>query len=136
MADSRPPPGPFTRTATRRTPCSLARLAAVRLACCAANGVPFCEPRKPSEPALDHEIVRPSRSVNVTIVLLNDALTCTMPIGTFFLCARLKRFLVPFAFAIAYFFAFFLFAICPRRAPLRLRALVCVRCPRTGSPRR
>ena len=32
--------------------------------------------------------------------------------------------------------AFFLFATVPRRGPLRVRALVCVRCPRTGRPRR
>jgi hypothetical protein len=31
---------------------------------------------------------------------------------------------------------FFLLATVPRRGPLRVRALVWVRCPRTGSPRR
>src|SRR5439155_1174296 len=32
--------------------------------------------------------------------------------------------------------AFLRTAIAPRLGPLRVRALVCVRCPRTGSPRR
>src|SRR5436305_10892289 len=53
-ADSRPEPGPLTRTSTVRRPDSLALFAAVREACWAANGVPLREPRKPSEPELDH----------------------------------------------------------------------------------
>src|SRR3954451_12024160 len=55
MADSRPDPGPLTRTSTTRRPTSLAFEAAVMDACCAANGVPLRDPRKPSEPALDQE---------------------------------------------------------------------------------
>ena len=39
---------------------SLALLAAVSAACCAANGVPLRDPRKPSEPALDQDITLPS----------------------------------------------------------------------------
>src|SRR5690349_19507044 len=78
-ADSRPEPGPATRTSTERSPLSVALLAAVRAACCAANGVPLRDPRKPSEPALDQEIVFPSWSEIVTIVLLNVACTCTTP---------------------------------------------------------
>ena len=39
-------------------------------------------------------------------------------------------------FAMGYFVAFFLPATVPLRGPLRVRALVCVRCPRTGSERR
>src|SRR5437763_8933976 len=57
---SRPEPGPATRTSTVRRPVSLALLAAVIAACCAAKGVPLREPRKPSEPALDQEITLPS----------------------------------------------------------------------------
>src|SRR5215472_19126524 len=38
-ADSRPEPGPATRTSTVRSPLSTALLAAVKEACCAANGV-------------------------------------------------------------------------------------------------
>src|SRR5580704_2541500 len=55
IADSRPDPGPLTRTSTTRRPTSFAFDAAVMEACCAANGVPFLDPRKPSEPALDQE---------------------------------------------------------------------------------
>src|SRR5262249_2566284 len=73
MADSRPEPGPFTRTSRLRIPCSRAWFAAFMAACCAANGVPLREPRKPSEPELFHATVRPSPSVMVTIVLLKEA---------------------------------------------------------------
>jgi hypothetical protein len=59
-ADSRPEPGPATRTSTTRSPLSDALLAAVSAAYCAANGVPLRDPRKPSEPALDQESVFPS----------------------------------------------------------------------------
>jgi hypothetical protein len=59
---SRPDPGPLTRTSTMRSPTSFAFDAAVIDACCAANGVPFRDPRNPSEPALDQEIVLPSAS--------------------------------------------------------------------------
>src|SRR5438046_4805975 len=52
IADSRPEPGPLTRTSTVRTPWSRAMLAALLAACCAANGVPLRDPRKPSEPGL------------------------------------------------------------------------------------
>src|SRR5438067_6090543 len=52
-ADSRPEPGPLTRTSTVLSPYSLALLAAVKEACWAAKGVPLRDPRKPSEPELD-----------------------------------------------------------------------------------
>ena len=72
-ADSRPEPGPATRTSTERKPDSLALFAAVSEACCAANGVPLREPRKPSEPELDQANTFPIGSVKVTMVLLNEA---------------------------------------------------------------
>src|SRR5215475_4459907 len=59
-ADSRPEPGPLTRTSTVRSPLSVALFAAVIEACCAAKGVPLRDPRNPSEPALDQAIVFPS----------------------------------------------------------------------------
>ena len=71
MAVSRPDPGPLTRTSTRRTPCSMARRAQASAASCAANGVDLRDPLNPTFPALAHEMVWPSRSVMVTIVLLN-----------------------------------------------------------------
>src|ERR1051326_5395687 len=72
-ADSRPAPGPLTRTSAERSPYSFTLLAAVREACCAANGVPLRDPRKPSEPELDQASTLPTRSVNVMMVLLKDA---------------------------------------------------------------
>src|ERR1700733_6430603 len=73
IADSRPEPGPETRTSTERTPWSRAALAAPTAACCAANGVPLREPRKPSEPDDFQLSVLPTWSVMVTMVLLNEA---------------------------------------------------------------
>src|SRR6185369_6109112 len=102
------------------------------------------EPRKPRAPADDCAIRFPSRSVIEIIVLLNDAAICTMPLGTFFFSFLRKIFFFPPALAITfqstiknYFLpgAFF-FAMVARRGPLRVRAFVCVRWPRTGSARR
>ena len=70
IADSRPAPGPLTNTSTVFSPCSIAILAAVSDADCAANGVDFLEPLKPSSPADAHEIALPWASEMVTIVLL------------------------------------------------------------------
>src|ERR1039458_4551408 len=100
-ADSRPEPGPLTRTSTVLRPLSEALLAAVMAACCAANGVPLREPRKPSEPALDQEMVLPSRSAMVTMVLLKVAWICTIPLWTTRFSFFLKLFFLP-AFAGAF----------------------------------
>src|SRR5258708_37562771 len=67
---SRPAPGPFTNTATERTPCSMALRAASSAANCAANGVLLREPLNPRAPALDQDTVLPFTSVIVTTVLL------------------------------------------------------------------
>src|SRR5436190_2427789 len=75
IADSRPDPGPLTLTSTTLSPTSFALEAAVMDACCAANGVPLRDPRNPREPALDQEIVLPSGSEMVMIVLLKVAWT-------------------------------------------------------------
>src|SRR5579875_1339890 len=83
-ADSRPEPGPLTRTSTERTPWSRAMLAAFTAACWAAKGVPLRDPRKPSEPELFHDSVLPCWSVMVTMVLLKLAWINTNPNGTFF----------------------------------------------------
>ena len=73
MADSRPAPGPFTRTSTLRMPNALAALPAAIAACVAANGVPLRDPLKPIPPALDQATTAPSGSVIVMIVLLKEA---------------------------------------------------------------
>src|ERR1022692_622683 len=93
----------------------------------------------------------------VTMVLLKVAWICTTPVWTTRFSFFLKLFFLPAlaaglpagfpavlpvlagAFAIRSYVlpvAFFLFATVPRRGPLRVRALVCVRCPRTGRLRR
>src|SRR5665213_902827 len=145
IADSRPEPGPETRTSTARTPWSRAALAALTAACCAANGVPLREPRKPSEPEDFHDSVLPCWSVMVTMVLLNVAWIKTSPNGTFLRSRFLNFLFLPtfaapavlfWVFAMAYLVTFFLPATVPLRGPLRVRALVWVRWPRTGSERR
>ena len=73
MALSRPEPGPETRTSTARRPWSRAALAALIAACCAANGVPLREPRKPSEPELFQLMVLFAALVMRTMVLLKLA---------------------------------------------------------------
>src|ERR1700677_1324491 len=72
-ADSRPGPGPPTRTSTFLTPCSCAATPAFSAATCAAKGGLLREPRKPQPPDVAHDSVLPWLSVMVTIVLLKDA---------------------------------------------------------------
>ncbi len=152
MALSRPAPGPFTFTSSDRTPCSCASCAALPAASCAANGVPLREPLNPIRPADDHARTFPWLSVIETIVLLKDACTVASACGMFFF-SFLGPFFLPLArlpgrcrgglggilaiASIPYFFvAFFLPAMAPFRGPFRVRAFVCVRCPRTGRLRR
>src|SRR5271163_748355 len=71
-------------------------LAAFDAACCAANGVPLRDPRKPSDPELFHDRTLPFMSVMVTMVLLNEACTCTSPWGTCLRSFFLKVFFLPF----------------------------------------
>jgi hypothetical protein len=94
----------------------------------------------------------PGDHVALLIVLLKEAWTCTMPECTIFFSFFLNVFFFPaltgafdmfssyvltlrsrpYVFATA----FFLLATAPFRGPLRVRALVCVRWPRTGRLRR
>src|SRR5712672_4605481 len=82
-ADSRPGPGPITRTSTFFTPCSWAAVPARSAATCAANGVDLREPRKPQPPEVAQDSVLPCRSVIVMMVLLKDACTCAIASSTF-----------------------------------------------------
>src|SRR3989440_494136 len=82
-ADSRPGPGPPTRTSTFFTPCSCAATPAFSAATCAANGVLLREPRKPQPPEVAQDNVFPWRSVIVMIVLLKEACTCAIASSTF-----------------------------------------------------
>src|SRR5690606_3028747 len=110
-------------------PYSEAALPALSAATCAAKGVLLREPRKPDPPAVAQLSALPWRSVMVTIVLLNDACICATPSTTvFFTFLRVR---VP-GFAISKFQLLYLRI--GLRGPLRVRALVLVRCPRTGRP--
>src|SRR5687767_13182089 len=73
IADSRPPPGPFTRTSTSRIPTSAALRAASPAACSAAKGVPLREPRKPRAPEDECATRLPCVSVTELSAWLNEA---------------------------------------------------------------
>lgn len=79
MADSRPEPGPLTKTSTLLSPKSFARRAASEEATWAANGVDFLDPLNPTTPGVDQTITFPCMSVIVIAVLLNDALIWAIP---------------------------------------------------------
>src|SRR5262249_21287695 len=88
VADSRPEPGPLTRTSTSLRPNLPARSAHVSAARWAANGVLFRLPLKPTVPAEAKHRVSPLVSVMVTMVLLNVALMWAMPRLTLRRCLR------------------------------------------------
>src|SRR6266581_7893293 len=134
IADSRPEPGPWTRTWTRFTPRFSASRAACSAATVAANGVDFFEPLNPALPEEPQVIVFPCMSVIVMSVLLKVAVMWAMPSASTTFLARFA----PAALTCAiYFFrrGFFLPAIA-RRGPFLVRAFVWVRWPRTGRPLR
>src|SRR5688572_20564849 len=79
MADSRPLPGPCTRTCTRRSPRFIASRPQFSAATVAANGVDFLEPLNPALPADPHARVLPRMSVMVMSRLLNVAAMWAMP---------------------------------------------------------
>src|SRR5438034_11474539 len=79
MADSRPEPGPLTRTSISLRPNLLARSAQVSAARWAANGVLLRLPLKPTVPAEAKQRVSPLVSVMVTMVLLKVALMWAIP---------------------------------------------------------
>src|SRR6202167_4655316 len=147
-ADSRPDPGPATSTSSVRMPCSCAFLAASSAATCAAYGVDLRDPLKPMVPAEDQAMVLPWTSVMVIMVLLKLALTCATPEAMFLRSRRRTRvaslpILNPFGSKPAepvrlklYSTRYFFLPAIGFGGPLRGRALVWVRCPRTGRPRR
>src|ERR1700728_3184329 len=84
-ADSRPAPGPLTRTSTSFRPWPIACRHASWATICAAYAVLLRAPLKPHFPPLAQPIDDPFISVIVTIVLLKDATTCAIPVCTFLL---------------------------------------------------
>src|SRR5581483_7165731 len=100
-------------------------------------------------PAADQAIVLPCASVIVIMVLLNEAATCATPEAMFFRSRRRTRvaslpMLNPFEARQPqgrgqirrYLLSTFFLPAMVLAGPLRVRALVCVRCPRTGRPLR
>src|SRR5918995_6061596 len=79
MADSRPLPGPCTRTWTRRSPRFMASRPQFSAATVAANGVDFLEPLKPAFPAEPQARAFPRMSVMVMSRLLNVAEMWAIP---------------------------------------------------------
>src|SRR5438128_943011 len=79
IADSRPEPGPFTRTSISFRPNLVALSAAVSAARCAANGVLLRLPLNPTVPADAKHSVSPLVSLIVTMVLLKVALMWATP---------------------------------------------------------
>src|SRR5215211_6485156 len=145
MADSRPLPGPCTRTCTRRSPRFMASRPQFSAATVAANGVDFFEPLKPALPADPHARVFPFMSVIVMSRLLNVAAMWATPSDstTFLLRLALDDFVgadgvvgAVGAGSVIYFFVTFFLPAMARRGPFLVRAFVWVRWPRTGRPRR
>ena len=147
----------MTQTSTDLRPSSIALRAAFSAAVWAAKGVLLREPLKPTLPALAQDTTLPVLSVKVTMVLLKVACTWATPTRTS-LRSRLRpplRGAAGFSSGVSamslapYFRAaagaagaagaaatgFFL-TITPLLLPLRVRALVWVRWPRTGRPLR
>lgn len=153
MAVSLPEPGPFTKTSTFFMPCSCALRATFSAVTCAAKGVLLREPLKPTVPALAHTMVLPCLSVMVIMVLLKVDLMCASPCRTFFF-SRFLTLVLPLGLDTLFLldmyprrltaclalikspYFFFRFTPTVLRGPLRVRALVWVRWPRTGKPTR
>src|SRR5215207_2223826 len=130
----------------------MALRAASSAATCAAYGVDLREPLKPMVPADDQAIELPCTSVIVIMVLLKLAFTCATPEAMFLRSRRRTRaasfaMIDPLAAQAAdglsvsthsriLLAAYFFLPAMGFAGPLRVRALVCVRCPRTGRPRR
>jgi len=83
-ADSRPEPGPLMNTLMDFIPCSIALWAASSAASWAAKGVDLREPLNPLTPAEDQDTTFPETSVMVTMVLLNEAVMCAIPLWMLF----------------------------------------------------
>src|SRR3954463_5634206 len=125
-ADSRPAPGPFTRTSTSLTPNFDALAAHSSAARWAANGGLLRLPLNPTVPADAAQRVSPLVSVIVTIVLLNVLCTWAIPRLT------LRRGFFFLLFALGYLSLTPFLPATVLRTPLRVRALVFDRWPRTG----
>src|SRR6476619_2702803 len=136
MADSRPLPGPCTRTWTLRSPRFMASRPQFSAATVAAKGVDFLEPLNPAFPADPQARALPRRSVMVMSRLLNVAEMCAIPSESTTFFERLGLGALAGVGAVIYFFVTFFLPAIARRGPFLVLALVWVRWPRAGSPRR
>ncbi len=127
MADSRPLPGPCTRTCTRRTPRFIASRPQFSAATVAAKGVDFFEPLKPALPADPQTRALPRMSVMVISRLLKVAEMCAMPSDSTTFLERLALGAFGRRSQSCYFFVTFFLPAMARRGPFLVRALVCVR---------
>src|SRR6266542_4440936 len=112
MAASRPAPGPRTNTSTCLRPRSMALRAAFSAAVCAAKGVLLREPFLGVAGALDSSFSSASSAMRGAPYFFVGAAAAGEAATGFFL------------------------TMTPLLLPLRVRAFVCVRCPRTGRPLR
>lgn len=92
-------------------------------------------PLKPRAPADSQAMTLPSVSLTLTIVLLKELLMWTTPVVTFLRTLRRDR-LAPRRCCLCLPIYFFFLPPMDGFGPLRWRAFVFVRCPRTGRPRR
>ena len=138
MADSRPLPGPCTRTCTRRTPRFIASRPHCSAATVAANGVLLLRAleaglarRAPRDRVAAHVGDRDQQVVERR-ARCGRCLRPRPPSCRAWRWAPSPEWPV----AVIYFFVTFFLPAIARRGPFLVRALVCVRCPRTGRPRR
>src|SRR5215210_9543954 len=124
MADSRPLPGPCTRTWTRRSPRFMASRPQFSAATVAANGVDFFEPLNPALPADPHASALPRMSVMVISRLLKVAEMWAMPSDSTTFLERLALGALAGAGAVIYFFVTFFLPAIARRGPFLVRAFV------------
>ena len=135
--DSRPGPGPLIRTSRFLMPCSCAARPATSAATWAANGVDLREPLNPWPPEDAQASDPPWRSVMVMMVLRNAVRNVLADLLAHAACGGIRWcFCHVVSRSGAFVEAYFLSAAAPLRGPLRVRALVRVRWPRIGKPRR
>ena len=119
------------------SPCSMAVFAAASAAICAANGVDLREPLKPTVPADCQEITLPWGSVMRDNGVVERRLDVSGAHGDVLTLGALDaRTYVLASLATGSLTSYFFLPPICLRGPLRVRAFVCVRWPRTGRPRR
>lgn len=137
-AMSRPEPWPLTWMSARLMPWSIALLATLSAVIWAAKGVLLRLPLNPKDPADSQAMTLPSWSLTETMVLLKELFMWTTPVVTLRRTLRRERLAPRVRPRCCLCLPIYLFFLPPMDGfgPLRWRALVLVRCPRTGRPLR